>query len=345
MKRPNLRMTARIRAVVELFSRCFGNTDSVMRTHTATRLSSPHGRHPTHTGNYTSVIRYFMAGSTRHLILHPLILLRRWCGEMLMDVAARLAGTKHVALYRGTSLPMRFMGENLDYDPEKNLVLLSPYLGFKPSYTISECDAEAKLSQLHVASRILRECVHLYDTYHDRLDGRASSVVKHSIYALIIIRLCVLDGKYGRKSGLNDAVHAMFRKEKGMHSGLADQELVDAWEWIKEVRSSVLAHVDVKIRSKRIHVEWRKSDDYEDVVYPIYTDKKAKQNRDYSFVGSIYITDRTISAVDRIMRKPLKRGHGPEIQLFDVSKHMEIRWQHMIARRFKGSKLSWESPS
>lgn len=344
MRTLNLQMTARMKAVVEMLKRAFGEVPRQMQTWSARRLRGEH-THDFH-GNYWFVIRHTIKISFQHILVHPMILLWRWMGHNLMDISSRMAGVHRTSMPRGSQGPMTLAWGDMDYDAAQNLVMLPPYIGFEPSYSITLDQAETKLKQLYVAHGILQECAFLYDSYHEYLEDRSSIVVRNAIYATIVIRLAVLydDGKKGKsgkksKYGLNDAVYAMLHDPRGR---IADQELASDWNWVHKIRNSVLAHVDTKDVASRIDVRWERAHQYEDVLYPVYTDLLARDDVRYGFLGTIYITKRTVQAVDRIMRRPIKVGDGIEIQITDLAYHMLIKWQHMIAKRYKGCNLIWK---
>lgn len=344
MRTLNLQMKTRVVAVLEMIKQTFSDVPRQMQTWSARRQRGE-CTHDFH-GDYWFVIRWTIQKSLQHIVLHPMILLYRWIGYTLMDLASRMAGVHRTSIPRGSKLPVTFLGSSMDYDEAQNLVLLPPYIGFTPSYSITLDQAETKLKQLYIAHELLQECALLYDSYQEHLKYRSSSVVRNAIYATIVIRLAVLysdskKSKSGKKSkhGLNDAVHAMLHDSRGR---IADEALASDWNWVHNIRNSVLAHVDTKNVKSRIDLQWERAHQYEDVLCPVYTDTLARRDARYGFLGTIYITERTVQAVDRIMRRPIKLRQGVEIQVTDLAYHMLIQWQHMIAQRFGGCNLIWK---
>lgn len=340
MRKWNLCMRHRLQDACKHVKDTFSRVPFHMRTW-PTRYANGEEPREFH-GNWHRAIRFESQRVWMQLVVYPLLNITKWCEHRLMDTASRMAGTKNVSRTRDSTLPI-FISMGVRLDESENCLKMH----YKSDSEVGLEAAERKLVQLMIARKIVEECAFLYDTYHEHLHERSSPAVKHSIYALIAIRLCVLEYK-GKQLGLHDALRMMrcdldhTMKELGVSDGM--QSFREAYNWIKKTRDTVLAHVVTKNNKQdildRVHIEWMKSDEYVDVLYPRYTDDLASRNKRYGFIGSIAVTEQTFNAVDRIMRKPVRTPCGPiEVQLFDLALALEREWQNMIAMRFKGSKM------
>ena len=344
MRECNLCMRHRLKVVCKHVKDTFSRVPLHIRTWPARRANGEDPRE--FHWRWRHLIRHESQIAWNLLVKQPAQIIFRRCGTHMMDMASKLAGTKDADLKRGYTIP--FFPSTLYLDHSSGCVKIGPpWIDNEITLEV----AERKLVQLHVASRILQECSYLYDTYHQHLNERTTELVMHSIYALIAIRLKIIADKNNR---LNDAYEVLIRdtgKPDDILRNLRNdaESLVECSKWVNTVRNEVLAHVDLEPgennRTKknimnRIDVKWKRNPKYEDVIYPIYTDKLAQNDDRYRFLGSVLVSEHTIKAVDRIMRKPIKTPNGStEIQLVDLAGWMEIQWQNMIAMRFKGSKM------
>lgn len=334
MRNWNLYMRHRLKVVCKHVKDTFSSVPYQMRTWSSRKVRGEDTRD--FHGDYWFLIRYELGIVWKLLVVDPFGGMRKWCGHKLMDAASRIAGTLNVSSWRGYALPVRFIAAHLIFSPasDKFEIHFSPTSGHKCDMTLDR--VERKLVQLRNASYVLKEAACIYDTFHEHLNGRVSEVVKMVVYNLVVVRLYTLS----ESSGMHYAVDYM-----GEH----DESFRESYEWIKEVRNTVIAHVDTEIGQKNkrkkdvmntIGLFWNYAEEYEDVVVPVYTDNFMRENEAYRFIGSMALADRTVKAVDRIMRKPIRNSDQQyEIQLVDLAIWMEQTWQNMIAMEYKGSKM------
>lgn len=334
MRDLNLYMRHRLKVVCKHVKDTFSSVPYQMRTWSSRRVRGEDTRD--FHGDYSFLIRYVLEIVWKLLVVDPLGDVRKWCGHKLMDAASRTAGTLNVSSWRGYALPVRFIAAHLIFSPasDKFEIHFFPTCRHKCDMTLDR--VERKLVQLRNASYVLKEAACIYDTFHEHLNGRVSEVVKMVVYNLVVVRLYTLS----ESSGMSYAVDYMSEH---------DESFKESYDWIKKVRNTVIAHVDTEIGQKNkrkkdvmntIGLFWNYAEEYEDVMVPVYTDNFMRENEAYRFIGSMALADRTVKAVDRIMRKPIRDSDRQfEIQLVDLAIWMEQTWQNMIAMEYKGSKM------